>query len=90
MIDVYGLGTDFVTENTVDGVDPGTNCWHGDDCFKLLTVMQSTGLKDIKGKDIFEGDNTFHFGSFIYTKTDRALEIIGNIHQNPSLLCSSE
>ena len=55
MIDIYGLGTDFATENTLDGVDPGTNAFMGDD-FKLLTVMQFTGLKDIHNEYIFEGD----------------------------------
>ena len=28
----------------------------------------------------------FHFGNFIYTNTHQALEILGNIHENPELL----
>jgi uncharacterized phage protein (TIGR01671 family) len=55
MIDIYGLGPDFATENTLDGVDPGTNAFMGED-FKLLTVMQSTGLKDKNEVEIFKGD----------------------------------
>ena len=55
MIDIYGLGPDFATENTLDGVDPGTNAFMGDD-FEKLSVMQCTGLKDSEGTDVFEGD----------------------------------
>lgn len=31
-------------------------------------------------------NHTFHYGSFSYQQTDKALEIIGNIHENPELL----
>jgi len=38
-------------------------------------------------KDGFLGhDKIFHYGNFIYKDTEKWLEIIGNIHQNPELL----
>lgn len=86
------------------------------------SIGQYTGLKDIKGKEIYEGDivkwghikggeeyniriaevkinpdlcfdcknisrpHVFHFGSFMYRDTEKWLEIIGNIHENPELI----
>jgi len=83
---------------------------------------QFTGLHDVTGEEIYEGDivrwghiagyeeynprkavvefspdltfatfnleknNKFRFGNFAYRNTDDALEIIGNIYQNPELL----
>jgi uncharacterized phage protein (TIGR01671 family) len=86
-------------------------------------IMQFTGLKDMKGAEIYEGDivkwsdgdykhpsnpriaevrfdpelsffafnvdrggHKFGFSNFIYTDTERHLEIIGNIYENPELL----
>lgn len=46
MIDVYGLGIDFLTENTLDGVDPGTNAFCGDDMTPEQLYMNY--LNDVK------------------------------------------
>jgi uncharacterized phage protein (TIGR01671 family) len=85
-------------------------------------VMQFTGLTDVSGVEIYEGDivhwghikgyeeylprkavvefspdltfstfnlennHKFRFGCFSYRNTNNAVEVIGNIHQNPELL----
>jgi hypothetical protein len=51
MFPVYGLGQTWVTEDTFDGTDNGTNHFEGQEFLDRIVIMQFTGLYDI-----FEGD----------------------------------
>ncbi len=56
MFPVYGIGLDFITEDTLDGVDPGTNCFSGHE-LEDIEVLRPTGLIHKKtNKEIYEGD----------------------------------
>lgn len=69
LFDVYGLGIDFVTENTFNGVDEGVNCFSGDEFKERIVIMQFTGFLDKNGNKIFD---RFNLGD--WTKTDEGLK----------------
>lgn len=55
MFEVYGLGQDWVTENTFDGVCEGQNCWTDELFFNDIEVMQFIRISKTN-KEVYEGD----------------------------------
>lgn len=64
-----------------------------------LKVLQYTGLKDVNGAELYEGDIYKHWGCIEQAEFDQVIydnmqctlldgdfEIIGNIYENPELL----
>lgn len=100
VFEVYGLGLDWCTENTLDGVDPGTNAFSGEEFKNDIIIMQFTGLTDKNGKEIYEDDvldnsqvvsfsaeqACFWCGTVPLCMSNSHREVIGNIHQNPELI----
>lgn len=58
MFDVYGLGKDFVTEDTLDGVDEGNNCFSGEEFKSRIEIMQfvRTDMNRGVSVDFYESD----------------------------------
>lgn len=72
MFEVYGLGRDWCTENTFDGVCVGQNCWMGDDFKKNISIMQFTNRYAKGSSDIFVGD---------IIKIHLVVDLIGDVKQ---------
>ena len=83
-----------VAFDTFDG-NFDTEVWILDDC----ELMQYTGLKDVNGIELYEGDLYKHWGAIEQAEFDQVIydnmqctlldgdfEIIGNIYENPELL----
>ena len=55
MFKVHALGKDWLTEETMDGIDIGNNCF-GIDCgIEYIKVMQFTGFKLKNDVEIYDG-----------------------------------
>lgn len=55
MFEVWGLGRDFISEDTLDGVDPGTNAFCGDD-MNFIQITQFTGMLHQGKTEVYEDD----------------------------------
>ena len=98
MFDVFSWCKDCVFEDSEDGI--GTSPTLPAE-MKDCELMQFTGLKDIHGKKIFEGDILktkfgnkiwfsdlidYHLWNIQNSNAFSQIEIIGNIYENPELL----
>lgn len=64
-------------------------CWHRVAFVELFPCLQFHILNYIDGKTLEykKGDNyIFGYSNFIYKNTHEAMEVIGNIYENPELL----
>ena len=67
----------------------GSEMWHRAAVVEMYPALQFRILHyiDTQTMERKEGDNyVFKFGRFMYAQTDKYLEVIGNVHENPDLL----
>lgn len=72
MFEVFGLGQDWCTEDTLDGISELDNCWRGADFKERIEISEFTNRYAKGPVEIFFGD---------IIKIHRTVDFIGDVRQ---------